>query len=212
MIITQSGIAPRFEPPPQGIQQKGYATVLWSAHDDNDDELRYAVYYRGENEQDWKLLKDKLEQKFYSWDATSFPDGAYYLKIVATDAPSNPPAIALTAERLSERFEVDNTPPVIEHLQAEFRAADKAGSSIAVKFIARDAGSSVERAQYSLDGGDWILISPAGNISDAPEEHYEFTISNPSAGERTIAVRAYDRFENVGSAKTTVTVTSSNRR
>jgi outer membrane protein assembly factor BamB len=205
VIITQSGTPPRFEPPPQGIQQKGYATVLWSAHDDNDDELRYAVYYRGENEQDWKLLKDKLEQKFYSWDTTSFPDGAYYLKIVATDAPSNPPATALAAERLSERFEVDNTPPVIEHLQAEFHAADKA---IAVKFTAHDATSSVERAQYSLDGGDWILVSPAGNISDSPEEHYEFTIGNPSAEEHTIAVRAYDHFENVGSAKTTVHVSN----
>jgi WD40 repeat protein len=212
LIITQSSTPPRFEPPPQGVQQKGYATVLWTAHDDNDDDLRYAVYYRGENEQDWKLLKDKLEQKFYSWDATSFPDGAYYLKIVATDAPSNPPATALTAERISERFEVDNTPPVIEHLQAEFRATDKSVRSIAVKFAARDASSSVERAQYSLDGGDWILVSPAGNISDAPEEHYDFTISDPSAGEHTVAVRAYDRFENVGSAKTTVTVTTSNRR
>jgi WD40 repeat protein len=212
VIITQSGTPPRFEPPPQGIQQKGYTTVLWTAHDDNDDELHYVVYYRGENEQDWKSLKDKVEQKFYSWDATSFPDGAYYLKIVATDAPSNPPATALTTERISERFEVDNTPPVIEHLQAEFRAADKAGSSITLKFTARDAGSSVERAQYSLDGGDWVLVSPAGNISDAPEEHYELTISDPSAGEHIIAVRAYDRFENVGSAKTTVTVPSSNRR
>jgi WD40 repeat protein len=212
LIITQSSTPPRFEPPPQGIQQKGYATVLWTAHDDNDDELRYAVYYRGENEQDWKLLKDKLEQKFYSWDATSFPDGAYYLKIIATDAPSNPPATALTAERISERFEVDNTPPVIEHLQAEFRATDKSASSIAVKFTARDASSSVERAQYSFDGGDWILVSPAGNISDAPEEHYEFTINDQSVGEHTIAVRAYDRFENVGSSKTTVTVTSSNHR
>jgi WD40 repeat protein len=212
LIITQSSTPPKFEPPPQGIQQKGYASVLWTVHDDNDDELRYAVYYRGENEQDWKLLKDKLEQKFYSWDATSFPDGAYYLKIVATDAPSNPPATTLTAERISERFEVDNTPPVIEHLQADFRAADNAGGSIAVKFTARDASSSVERAQYSLDGGDWIFVSPAGNISDSPEEHYEFTISDQSAGEHTVAVRAYDRFENVGSAKTTVTVTSSNHR
>jgi len=215
LIITQSSTPPRFEPPPQGIQQKGYATVLWTAHDDNDDELHYAVYYRGENEQDWKLLKDKLEQKFYSWDATSFPDGAYYLKVVATDAPSNPPATALTAERISERFEVDNTPPVIEQLSA-VSGIDYSGSVastfIAVKFTARDASSSVERAQYSLDGGDWILISPAGNISDAPEEHYEFIISNPSAGEHTIAVRAYDRFENVGSAKTTATVTSSIHR
>ena len=209
IIITQSSNPPRFEPPPQGIQQKGYATVLWTVHDDNEDELHYAVYYRGENEEDWKLLKDKLEQKFYSWDTTSFPDGAYYLKIVATDAPSNPAATALTAERISERFEVDNTPPVIEHLQAELRTADKA---IAVKFTARDASSSVERAQYSLDGGDWILVSPAGNISDAPEEHYEFSISDPSAGEHAVAVRAYDRFENVGSAKTTVTVPTLNHR
>jgi WD40 repeat protein len=213
VIITQSGTPPRFEPPPQGIQQKGYATVLWSAHDDNEDELRYAVYYRGENEQDWKLLKDKLEQKFYSWDATSFPDGAYYLKIVATDASSNPPASALSAERISERFEVDNTPPVIEHLSATEGVTSHGSLTFAfihVTFTARDAGSSVERAQYSLDGGDWILVSPAGNISDAPEVHYELTISSPSAGEHTIAVRAYDRFENVGSAKTTVTATSSN--
>src|SRR6202043_3273200 len=148
VIVTQSGTPPRFEPPPQGVKQKGYATVLWSAHDDNEDELHYAVYYRGENERDWKLLKDKLEQKFYSWDTTSFPDGAYYLKIVATDAPSNPLATALTAERISERFEVDNTPPVIEHLQA-ISAVTSSGAikltGITVKFIARDASSSVER-------------------------------------------------------------------
>jgi Big-like domain-containing protein len=177
--------------------------------------LRYAVYYRGENEQEWKLLKDKLEQKFYSWDSTSFPDGAYYLKIVATDAPSNPPATALTTERISERFEIDNTPPVIEHLSAVSvvtHSGSLALTLINVTFTARDAGSSVERAQFSLDGGDWVLVSPAGNISDAPEEHYEFSISDTPVGEHTIAVRAYDRFENVGSAKTTVTVPSSNRR
>jgi hypothetical protein len=215
VIITQSGTPPRFEPPPQGIQQKGYASVLWNAHDDNDDELRYAVYYRGENEQDWKLLKDKLEQKFYSWDTTSFADGAYYLKIVASDSPSNPPATALSVERTSERFIVDNTPPVVENLQAVVggtRAGNSSGASITVKFTARDTGSCVERAQYSIDGGDWILVSPAGNISDAPEEHYEFTINEATAGEHTIAVRASDLFENVGSAKTTVIASNSERR
>jgi hypothetical protein len=209
VIITQSGTPPRFEPPPQGIQQKGYASVLWSAHDDNDDDLRYAVYYRGENEEDWKLLKDKLEQKFYSWDTTSFADGAYYLKIVASDSPSNVPATALTAERISERFEVDNTPPVIEHLEStniETRGGSPSSTGIVVKFTARDAATSVERAQYSVDGGDWILVSPSGKISGAQEEKYEFTVVDPTQGEHTIAVRAFDRFENVGSAKTTVNV------
>src|SRR5438034_2120533 len=49
--------------------------------------------------------------------STTLPDGAYYLKITALDAPSNPPAAALTTERESERFEVDNTPPVVEDLR-----------------------------------------------------------------------------------------------
>src|SRR5262249_9165397 len=111
-----------FEQPPQGFQQKGSMSVVWTAHDDNDDEMRFAVYYRGEGETQWKLLKDKLDQKFYSWDGTSLPDGPYYLKIVASDSAANPPEVALSAERESERFVVDNTPPTIEGLQAKATA------------------------------------------------------------------------------------------
>ena len=209
VIITQSNISPRFEQPPQGFVQKGYASVLWSAHDINDDDMRYAVYFRGENEHEWKLLKDKLDQKFYSWDTTTMPDGGYYLKIVASDAPSNPPAAALTAERESERFEVDNTPPVIENLEATgdpAQAANKSGNAVSVRFTARDSTTSIERAQYSVDGGEWILCAPVTHISDAPEEHYDFTIAAVSPGEHIVAVRAYDRFENVGSAKTVVII------
>lgn len=209
VFITQTTTSTKFDQPPQGYREKGYESVLWSAHDDNDDDLFFSVYYRGENEHEWKLLKDKLDQKFYSWDTTAFPDGAYYLKIVATDAPSNPPAIALKAERVSERFEVDNTPPIIEHLDAVSvvtRRASQSFASIIVKFSAGDSASSIDRAQYSFDGGDWTLLAPIGKVSDAPEEHYEFTLSNFASGEHTIAVRAFDRFENVGSAKTILTV------
>jgi len=211
VFISQTITPAKFEQPPQGFREKGYQSVLWSAHDDNDDDLHYAIYYRGENEHEWKLLKDKLEQKFYSWDTTTLPDGAYYLKIVASDAPSNPPAVALKTERESERFEVDNTPPVIERLEATpaiTKGAAPAFASILVKFAARDSASSIERAQYSLDGGDWILVSPVGSVSDAPEEHYDFTLSAVAPGEHTIAVRAYDRFDNVGSAKTITTVST----
>ena len=132
VVITTSS-STKFESQPQGTQQKGYQTVLWTAHDDNEDELRYSVYFRGENASEWLLLKDNLDQKFYSWDTTTMPDGAYYLKIVASDAPSNPPAVALKTERESERFEVDNTPPTIEHLEATttatFRTAVDYGRS-----------------------------------------------------------------------------------
>jgi outer membrane protein assembly factor BamB len=211
VVISQSSSSPRFEQPPQGFAQKGFLSVLWSAHDDNDDELRYSVFYRGEGETQWKLMKDKVDQKYYSWDATSLPDGPYYVRIFASDSPSNPPAVALSATRESERFVIDNTPPLIEHLEASvFQVPRKDGvvtpPSLLVKFTARDTTSSIERAQYSIDGGDWILVAPIGNVSDALEERYAFTVSEGlTPGEHTVAVRAYDHFDNVGSAKTTVT-------
>ena len=205
MVITQSSAPPRFEQPPQGTLQKGYQSVVWTAHDENDDEMRYAVYFRGEHELEWKLLKENLEQKFYSWDTTALPDGAYYLKVVATDAGSNPPALALKTERESERFEVDNTPPVVEDIKVAPASGKMTGGHPA-SFTARDATSAIERAQYSLDGGDWVLVAPSTGISDALVEHYDFGLPSLTPGEHTIAVRAYDRFENVGSGKTTFTV------
>src|SRR5260221_2307263 len=115
---TQTTTATKFEAPPQASVQKGYQTVVWTAHDDNEDELKYAAYFRGEGEKEWKLLKENLEQKFYSFDTTTLADGAYYLKIVASDAASNPPEKALKTGRESERFEVDNTPPVVGKLES----------------------------------------------------------------------------------------------
>jgi hypothetical protein len=209
-VVITSGPAAKFESQPQGTQQRGYQTVLWTAHDDNDDELRYSVYFRGENASEWLLLKDNVDQKFYSWDTTAMPDGAYYLKIVASDAPSNPPAVALKTERESERFEVDNTPPAIEHLEA-LAATTRNGTlpavqSVLVKFSATDPSSGIEKAQYSVDGGEWILLAPTHGISDSRTEAYEFTVPGLAAGEHTIAVRAYDRFENAGAGKTTIQV------
>ncbi len=207
IVITTSST--KFEQPPQGYVQKGWESVLWTAHDDNDDDLRYAVYFRGENEHDWKLLKDNLDQKFYAWDTTTMPDGAYYLKIVASDGPSNPPAMALTGERDSERFEVDNTPPTIGKIEASptgMNADRSNGVSYDFQFTASDPSSSVDKAQYSVDGGEWILVAPTNGISDGRTETYSFTVRGLQPGEHTVAVRAYDRFENVGAGKTTFTI------
>jgi len=205
-VVITSSTSTKFEIQPQGTAQRGYQSVLWSAHDDNDDDLKYAVYFRAENQKEWLLLKDNLDQRFYSWDTTAMPDGAYYLKIVASDAPSNPPELTLTTERESERFEVDNTPPVIGKIEAKRSAEQSQGASYDFQFAASDPGSSIEKAQYSVDGGDWILVAPEGGISDAKTETFSFTVRKLSAGEHTVAVRAYDRFDNVGAGKTTFQV------
>jgi len=191
----------RVEVPPQGFAQKGFRSVLWSAHDDNDDDLIYAISYRGEAEREWKLLKDKVDPKFYSWDTTAMPDGAYYLRIAASDAPSNPPALVLTAERTSDRFEVDNTPPMVEGL-----AVEPGNPGVRARWSAADATSALERAEYSLDAGDWTLVYPAGSLSDARRENYEIALPNLSPGEHTLAVRVADRYDNLSSAKVTFVV------
>jgi hypothetical protein len=208
-VNTISNLGPssgpaHFDPVPQGFSQKGYQSVLWTADDANDDQLEFAVYFRGENETSWKLLKDKLDTRFYSWDTTSLPDGAYYLKIVASDVPSNPTGEGLSSERESDRFVVDNTPPSIAQL-----TADSVSAGVRVRFQASAAVSFITRAQYSLDAGDWTLVFPAGGLSDAPRESYDFQLQKVSPGEHTVTVRVYDQFENVSSAKTTVRISSS---
>src|SRR6202158_408049 len=194
--------APKFEPTPQGTQQKGFQSVVWSAHDDNDDELTYSLYYRGEGERDWKVLKDKIDQKYFSWDTSSLPDGAYYLKLLASDAPSNPRLEALKAERESERFEIDNTPPVIEGFSAQ-PPAGRDSSPTRIHFEARDRASTIARAEFSVDGGEWMLVPPIGRLSDAPRESYDLALPGLSTGEHTVAGRVVDRFENTSSSKTT---------
>ncbi|HXE76098.1 MAG TPA: hypothetical protein VNN18_10750 [Candidatus Xenobia bacterium] len=191
----------RIEPPPQGVTDPATRSVIWSASDDNDDALVYSVYYRGENETRWNLMKDNLKDKYYTWEAATLPDGAYVLKVVASDAPSNPADRARTGENLSDRFEVDNTPPHIEALAATARSR-----SVEVSFVARDTYSPLKKAEYSLDAGEWKMIFPTEGTTDAREQRFSFTLSALEPGEHTVVVRVYDQFANPGLAKTTFTV------
>src|SRR5205807_5493097 len=75
---------------------KGFLGARWMASDPNGDSLVYRIEIRGANEKEWKLLKDKVPEKYYSWDSTAFPDGEYRIRVTASDAPSNPPAEALS--------------------------------------------------------------------------------------------------------------------
>ncbi len=199
----------RFDPPMQGVGQKGYQSVIWSAEDRNDDELTYTVYIRGENEKDWRLLKDKLDQRFYSWDTTSMPDGAYYLKIVASDIKSNPPEEALQSERESERFVVDNTPPQVLEMAAD--TGNGSGDTVTVHFRVTDATSPVVRTQYSLDSGDWIPLRPAGDLSDSLDERYALTLKSVGPGEHTVSVRVYDQYENEAAGKSVFNIGAAKR-
>jgi hypothetical protein len=186
-------------------------TVRWSAHDDNGDNLVYSLYLRGDGETVWRLLKKKITEKAYSFDATLIPDGGYQIKVVASDAPSHTPADALAAEKVSDRFEVDTTPPAINALKAVHGincSGAPCSTKISVSFDAVDSSSPIARAEYSFDAGPWQYIEPVDKISDSRTEHYEFSVEPDATtavtAEHLITVRAYDRFDNVGVAKTVI--------
>ena len=212
----------RMETPPTANKDRGYIAVRWGAHDENDDNLVYSVYYRGDNEREWKLLKSELTDKFYSFESGLLPDGGYTIKVMGSDAPSHSPEDALTDEKASERFEVDNTPPRVENLAARLE-----GQDLHVTFHAADDGSPIKRAEYSVDAGEWQYVEPVGALTDAKSENYDFTVllSNrlpapeepvdqkrkkgkpapvaapPPAAEHVVVVRVYDRADNVATAK-----------
>ncbi len=190
---------PRFEAPGQLFAQKGAQGVRWAAHDDNDDQLIFSVWIRGVNEKEWKLLKERTTDKFYSWDANSLPDGIYVVKVRASDAPSNSEEEALSREKESPPFEVDNTPPRILNLKAA-----REGKRIRVSFHAADAMSVIRRAEFSLDAGEWQMVLPVDQIADSLEEDYNFLTPEVSPSEHTIAVRVSDKVENVGVEKAVV--------
>ncbi len=193
-------------------------TVRWAAHDDNGDDIRFDVYFRGDGERNWRLLRAGLKNRFYSFDSIRLPDGGYRLKVVANDTLSNRAGAALSGEKESEHFVIDTTPPAISPLIAKVE-----GGNVHATFQATDATSPVTRAEYSLDTGPWHYIEPLGKLSDSLTEHYDFTIPLNPAGtnspggnqriaseqptdpqEHVLTVRVYDRYENSSAAKVVV--------
>ncbi|HWW15293.1 MAG TPA: hypothetical protein VN310_11585 [Candidatus Dormibacteraeota bacterium] len=197
------GSGSHFDSPTPSSRDRDSIGVKWSAHDENDDQLVYSLYYRGDGETRWLLLKDNLTDKAYSFDASLLPDGGYKVRVVASDAPSHSPGEGLTASKESRRFEVDTTPPRIENLTASIE-----GSQIHVTFRAADGFSAIKRAEYSVDAGEWKYVEPVGQLSDTKTENYDFKITPEGAkdgaasSEHVVVVRVYDRYENMGAAKT----------
>jgi hypothetical protein len=177
---------------------KGSAGARWAVNDANGDDMTYKVEIRGFGERNWKLLKDKVTEKHITWDSTAYPDGEYVLRVTASDLPSNPPDQALTALLESERFTIDNTPPEIEGL-----TGTRSGNKLNVKWRVRDAQSVVSYAEYSVNGGEWVVVNPATRLSDAPELDYALTVDAP-ASEVTVAVRVTDEFDNQSVGKVVV--------
>jgi len=174
--------------------QKGLQTLQWKADDENDDELSYDVLYRREGETVWKTLRKGIPESILVWDTNTVPNGTYFVKIVASDAPSNPLAYALNGELDSSAFEIDNTPPTIV-----IRGVRVDRGRTIISFDVKDDHSPVQRVEFSQDGQRWRGVFPVDGIADSREEHYELPLDG-ELDARGLTLRASDTMNNVATA------------
>ena len=203
--VESSGLDPSlFGPvaqvPPRRFYQRGARSFQWQAEDRNSDTLEYAIYYRALNEQTFRLLKDKLRDNFYTIDGATLADGRYVIKVVASDAPDNPPGQKLTGERLSEPVDIDNTPPVVKVMGQPQVSRE----SVRVVFTVDELTGKVKKADASLNGAAWIPVFPEDGIADSGHETYAVDFGLLGPGEHTISLRAFDTSGNVGTMSVTV--------
>ncbi|HKV42068.1 MAG TPA: hypothetical protein VJX67_22880 [Blastocatellia bacterium] len=204
--VASSGLDPALfgvsvNVPPRRYYQKGARSLVWQASDPNEDTLVYRLYYRSINDTDWHLLADNLSNAYYTLDGNRLPDGTYVFKVVASDSPSNPEALALTAEYTTEAVELDNTPPTIKSARPSI-----VGHAADVVFDAIDSTSRILRGEYSVDGGPWQLVFPEDGVADSPHEVFDVKVTLAAVGEHVVAFRCSDSSSNVGTSKVTVIV------
>jgi hypothetical protein len=184
-------------------KHKTKVKIVWKASDANGDSLEYELLFKGVEEKNWKLIEDDLTAKSHEWDTEAVPDGEYHVRIIASDAPDNPRPGALTDERVSEPFTVDNTSPTVAALRSSRERGEGAHK---ITGTVSDNLSPVRSAEYSVDAGDWIKVFPADGIFDSDSEKVEFRIERLEKGEHTIVLKAVDYFGNVGAGKITFEV------
>src|SRR5205814_297092 len=68
---------PEVRPQPREQEARGVRSARWDAEDENEDELRFNVWYRGEEETAWKKLATDIPEAFVAIDTTALPDGVY---------------------------------------------------------------------------------------------------------------------------------------
>jgi hypothetical protein len=179
--------------PGRRMFQKGLQTIAWKADDTDADRLTYTLQYRRQGETDWRDLRSGLLDPLFVWDTTTVADGHYLVRVVASDALSNPADRALSGDRESDTIDVDNTPPQVT------TEVTRVGTATRLIVRVHDAQSPIQKLEYSTGGGAWQVVYPADGLADSPDERYDITL--PAGVDATrVVIRATDQFQNVTTA------------
>ncbi|MCX7045280.1 MAG: hypothetical protein NTX50_07355 [Candidatus Sumerlaeota bacterium] len=166
----------------------GSKKISWVVQDPNSDSLEAEVYFKGEEETLWKLVEKGIKKNEVDFNTKTIPDGQYRVKAVVTDKLSNSYDSALQGELISSMFTIDNTAPTIEKIRIE----EKKDRAYLIKMTIFDQTSFITEARFSIDAEDWQKLKPLDGIFDNSRNSFEFTVSNLTKGEHTLAIMATD--------------------
>ncbi len=180
-----------------GPQQQ--TQISWQADDSDGDRLVYTLYFRGDEEKEWKVLRGNLFENTLTLDSDILADGRYYFRVIASDRPSNPVEYARESELISAPVLIDNTPPTVR-----IAAPVRNGANAEIVVDGLDQTSPLRRCEYSLDATGWVPIEAVDGVTDSPAEQFRIKLENLRAGEHLVVVRVYDSAGNAGLAKVVV--------
>jgi hypothetical protein len=171
-------------------------SISWAAEDPDNDPLTAEVYFRGEDETVWKMLKEDVRESKFDIDSDALADGTYRFRVTVSDRRANPPSVAHSVDRVSRAILVDHTPPRVQPAAVEGRQS--------VRFEASDDASLLQQAEYSLDAGAWQPVYPDDGILDSRGESFTIRLPDLAPGEHLITLRVRDRAGNAGLGKAVI--------
>jgi len=172
--------------PPPGAPQAGAGvmrlnsfgarTIAWLAQDPNGDALSARVWIsRASDRPEWIPLVKERKQNFVTFNTREWEDGRYCVRVLVSDDGAAPGGEALAAERISDTFVIDNTPPVIEAI-----VLTRTGDRLRVQCRVRDALSTVSSLQYAIDTREARSFVPVDGVFDAVTEEFDVSIPVPA--------------------------------
>ncbi len=172
--------------------------ITWQADDVDGEKLSYSVFFRGEDESQWKPLKTNIAENIVTLEGDVLADGKYFFRVVASDRPANPAGSARESEMVSPPVSFDNTPPTVR------ATGRRDGNRIVVEAEATDPSSSLRRAEYSLDALAWVPLDSVDGVVDGQQERFQLLLGNVTPGEHVVVIRVFDASNNSGLAKIVV--------
>jgi hypothetical protein len=175
------------------VLRKGFQTVTWEASDENRDSLLYRLLIKKENEAEWRLLKENWIDKIFVFDSLSFPDGIYFIKLIASDSPSNPRGLELQTEKISQPLVIDNSLPEIKNFQV-----DRERNRLEISFEVEDTISYIQEVKYLIRPDEWQTIFPVDGICDAKNEKFKLSVRLHPNSDNLVTIKAKDSHYNIG--------------